>query len=1474
MQTAFAQEVKWTVIYPVSHCLTLPIAYQQQPDGTYLVKIKNIDLTDYNVAPAVEDLNDLSSITEAILEKSTQLCPESDAFTYIPIVTNDGDASCNENGNFFSDDYMEFVRFTADYVNQKGDQCENMIPLMKLQDQIEQLDQEELLKFKPSKNVGHMLLKILTDKETDTMINQFKACGGKKGSDKFISNMILLEAKKACIVPGMLSWAEAQKIADDLSKDYQNTNLLKLNRKQKQLSYDATMAFTNKILKNEVDSMLGPVFEDLNSKNQVVKTLSERKKGIFYRPDIEDAYFELGNNKNSESFINNLESKKRLDKFDDKDNLSDYVAYVFSVDAGIEIGKKAIPLFIESAFRDKLPEAWPESKKQKFIDEELTKLAMDKYDSCMKPRVQYSGYDPELNKDSGKKLSLKEKKAELDLLDHRLKSKESFCKENEEQCIEGNCDGSINMLQMDDSATDTEMIQGCVLQGITLSINPLLKGIVYDQRNEFAEDFDLNDEMAEYFSDYTWSALTNCANKNVKKALNLKGKVDILNTEGPLQKIDTDAYQDIMLKCADIAENKVAPKFVDQIIINNETIQKAFGDPKIIAQWEEIDKKYEKLLKEAKTDTERILIQEKWDQEVVNIRKLISNSEYHKIIHKHDNAIRDLKDEIEIIELDIKSEKNPIKLAQLIVEKENLERKIDAEKAAKVYALDNYPLPKTDDHLLHDVSHEIVGNSFNKCLAKQYELAQMGFDMLEPKHGLKQKNTMLCTPIVEMNASLLVVKKELDNMIAEDGLTDDNKIKEIISEYESCGQEAIKRAIDDVGSLTSNTPINTVEDSKHYLDINPGLMNCVSTVITKISHEVAGKQFKEEVAAQKGKIEGITYFANMEEDVKKVVSDCFSKGMKDLVNWSGFIAFNENDGLTTLQDKCSMEANQYVIPKLIVNETHIQMKSLIDDGFIKSSGQVGDVLFQAAREISNEYDLEKKNDLTGGEKIDHYFGEALKIHIEKGGSVETFTDELALKVETLAIKNVHNNLLDEIQKQTSGINERAKFSDLDKYFPASCLQDIYNKFMKDAPKDDDKEPMKLNDLASYMQTGLSYYESKDPAKFWDELKVLKNQCDNMDQYKTKEDFYASQFYQMIIKGQIYEEFKVEFKKGIMDSLVDQEASLTDPHKWIKQRYMNDMKTRMDDLLDRYLTASTFDRLIFNDNTVSDFATTNLENLLDKDQATKDKLSRMLIGKMFEKSGKDTFSDQFAQIQIEGNFGIDGVTEAVDEGKKGKSILWGAMSVGNKSGEKAAKQYFSKVENIKKAIDWETIPIGERKAMATSIFYDAVAESQVERSEKDLDPRVVWQAASGRSDRRFVDGSVIGVGYENYKDKIDKITDEVTNGYNNYENNVEAKAKAYAKELLKNNPSFKKDFTEKELADHIAKEVKKEHMSRNVTDRLLNIKRNKKTIKDKLSDDISDLGSDIFWGNTPAQKAAAQKRAFEKATNPWPIGPKL
>jgi DNA-binding XRE family transcriptional regulator len=1178
----YAQAAAWQTIYPVANCQLVALEYQQQPNKSYQVKLAEKTYT-------IEDINNLLVLNDQLVKLSDELCPVSNLnFLVVNQVGNDN-ITC-EPDQFFSDDYIQFIRFSADYVNQEKKQCDNMIPYIKLQEEISALNNEELVKFKPSKKLGHVLLKVLTDKETDQMIDQFNACGGKKGSDKFVTNMILLEAKKSCVVPQMLSWEEAETIAKSIGDEHKNTNLLMLNKNIRKLTRDATMGFTNKVLEKEVSSLLGP-----------------------YIPD-------------TKKFIKELDSYKRLEKQQGSDDLTDYISNVFSTDATLEIAQKAIPIFIKESFASKLPVSWEPKRKDDYLNNVLIKGANDDYLKCMGDRIKNAKYGE----------NLKEK----DLLSYRTQRKNDYCGKFPKQC-DDDCDGGVNFLEMTDTASDTDIITGCVLQSITKSINPLLRGIIYDQKEEFKDNFTLTDEMADTFSNKTWDNIIQCANRKIKRNLNWPGEVNILNDEKPLQKIKTSDFENILVDCSDIAEARVSGEFVKQLLLHEPTIQQTF-----------------------------------------NSGPLVNN--------------------------------------------------FDSE------------FPKATV----DVVDQIVRRSFNKCMEIQYRNFKPGSKI---EHGIDQKNAMLCTPIVEMNASLLVVGEELKNTAKENGLENDPAILKVLADYEACGDRALKQSLKDLGSLTSSTPINNVEDSKNYLDKNPALFNCVNTAIGDIGHVVAGNEFDKIIFDQKGKVKDIKFLEKQKPVVQQTIKSCLQEGLNNLSyygykeidesgektkkyiaassdqlaqnklkndgiqfenlnpsgKWTNFIQFNNQNGLTQLQRDCEIKANQAVMPKLIINEAKIELKPLINDGFLKNETEVNQVLVDTAHELAREMKITIPKSIKPSEMPDFVYQEALGLHLKNGGTSDQFIDLLSNKIENHTLKKVHNNLMGAIQNKTSNINQRAKFGSFAEYFPTSCLQEMYNRFMKNTPSSG--ESMKLDELASYLQQGLAYTEEKDPAKFWDELKVIQAECKNFSKFKTEKDFHKSKFYEIILKGEIYKQFSNEFEAEIMANINQMEKNLTNPNLAIKKQYIDYLRKNMKDLFAQKMNPLYFESAVFKDGELLKFAQNNLDGLLKSDTKVKNQLTEMLLSKFFADTSKDSFASQFTKHQIIASMGISGVDDAVSSANyKGTWIKLGSWRIGpNNYAMQSTREIFNDPNNIAKALDWDNLSNTQRSKYINTITYTSV-----------------------------------------------------------------------------------------------------------------------------------------------------------------------
>ena len=185
------------------------------------------------------------------------------------------------------------------------------------------------------------------------MVDLYNTCGGKKGSDLFVTNSILLVARDSCIMPkppGILSFEQAQNIARSVGSEFRNLSLMKLNKRKDRITRRATMAFVDSVIKEEVNGLIGPYVN------------------------------------NTDEFVSSLNSYQELQakKLDDEQAM-DYISYGFSIDATVEVASKSIPYLIENSFKDKLPETWDADKRKAFIEEKILPSSYEKYQACIQP---------------------------------------------------------------------------------------------------------------------------------------------------------------------------------------------------------------------------------------------------------------------------------------------------------------------------------------------------------------------------------------------------------------------------------------------------------------------------------------------------------------------------------------------------------------------------------------------------------------------------------------------------------------------------------------------------------------------------------------------------------------------------------------------------------------------------------------------------------------------------------------------------------------------------------------------------------------------------------------------------------------------------------------------------------------------------------------------------------------------------------
>lgn len=542
-QTADAQNLNWTRISPLEYCPEFKLEYSVNSDGQYQLRIPGPVAPEY-LDQKLEDVNDFSLITDILVEKSLPVCNVSKA----PARIEEGFILFEQEADFGSQVCREPIRYTEPYVELarelvsilqfSGNRCDQLMSYTKLQTQIEQLSDEELISIDDPGGLFHQAIAIFTPPETDKMLELYNSCGGKKFTDKFVANLIMLEAKKACVMPrppGMMSFEETKKIAQDIAKDYNNLSLLAINKKQDEITQKAVMAFVDGALKSEIQGMLGNQIEDLDA------------------------------------FIGELDTVKEIRSVKLSEVGDDYLGLGFTMDATLEIAQKALPLLARSSFQERLPSGWSSQKKKTYFENSLMPKIEDQYNVCMqehKDKVLF-----------GKGASIEKK------LKARAKLKKRYCQNHPDQCQKNTCGNKVSVLSGDPEISDAKVVQGCAMKALLNGVKPLLRESIADQKESFKKDFTLTDEMVEESTETTWKGLLNCANRQVLKA---NGETatsysdplspPIFTEDRHLQKVSAADFEATIIDCADVATVDVARDFFKKTLMSQDVLSNEYPD--------------------------------------------------------------------------------------------------------------------------------------------------------------------------------------------------------------------------------------------------------------------------------------------------------------------------------------------------------------------------------------------------------------------------------------------------------------------------------------------------------------------------------------------------------------------------------------------------------------------------------------------------------------------------------------------------------------------------------------------------------------------------------------------------------------------------------------------------------------------------------------------------------------------------------
>lgn len=511
----------WISIVPLPHCSDFKIQYKIS-NGKYHVRYQKKRFSDFTLFPRVFDnINDLSLLTDDLVETSYNFCSMTIELTEI-----DGEYTCSPrelSAKPFSSDYTGLLQEMIKIVDMAGNNCKDVIPLIKLQNEIGQLDQKTILRFNKSIN----LLKVFTGSSTDNLIDHFYECGGKKGSEKFIENLILLEAKNSCMFPsppGLLSFEKAQEIAKVVSAKYKKNGLINLNSKKDNIVKDTISAFVNASLNQQIKGILGPEF-------------------------------------NSQKFVNSLDITKKLKKTKPED-IQDYSTYVLAVDAPLEIIDKALPQIINKNFAGMLPNNMSYTQKSAYINKEVSPIIKKDYTNCIK--------------DFKKRVDYPSKRNRKDLMSYRKDLKAQFCKKNPIECKKTGCNTNKNFGTLRSDIKDMGMIQACLFKGITNAIKPILSKIIKSQQEEFKDSFSMSDTTVKLMSEEAFKKIHQCTDKKIKSRANKEYPESFTDNIEALYFVNSKEYTQSILECSKGTERVLTGLFSKMLITNMPVVKEAF----------------------------------------------------------------------------------------------------------------------------------------------------------------------------------------------------------------------------------------------------------------------------------------------------------------------------------------------------------------------------------------------------------------------------------------------------------------------------------------------------------------------------------------------------------------------------------------------------------------------------------------------------------------------------------------------------------------------------------------------------------------------------------------------------------------------------------------------------------------------------------------------------------------------------------
>ncbi len=395
---------------------------------------------------------------------------------------------------------------------------------------------------------------------TKELIKKYYQCGGKKGSEAFITSMILEELDKACILAtsdnpnNPLAFKDALEMATTIARGYENRSLLNLNKNVEKIEQEVLHKAIDKVL----DSYLKPYIDDENKRQEV---LSKNRDLKYMHQKIDLAF-----------------SKKHGKT--DVDDMYDYLDYVFSKDAAYSLADELVWASLEKELNPYLPAGTnKEEFKKGYLKNLNTCLApyqdaslalMKEQDASSEHSHKRDHYKIQTRKKLEKKLCKEESKKE------KKEKKESLSP----NCSAQSCRDQINFsLAQKSDISEQDLVQGCAFGALLQSLEGLVTQSIENNKESLAKY--LSSEQMNELNDQSWREMKKCINTGHEQAL--IDDSNNLNTLA-LAHLSTEAVSSQIKSCMDPVTSKAGEFVIDKYLRSDPSIKAAFESSHILGE--------------------------------------------------------------------------------------------------------------------------------------------------------------------------------------------------------------------------------------------------------------------------------------------------------------------------------------------------------------------------------------------------------------------------------------------------------------------------------------------------------------------------------------------------------------------------------------------------------------------------------------------------------------------------------------------------------------------------------------------------------------------------------------------------------------------------------------------------------------------------------------------------------------------------